>query len=298
MKNYGLTKLFPGLIPVFQATAHKLLNFTDYKYQKQQINNLNIIRDFSILDCIEADLVKLYFNELDAILLSCSKNSINEMVLIGETKDGAYAITSNSINNKIWITVGIGSHYEFENELANRGITVFGFDLNIGKSRKVPENLNLIKKFWGISDTMNSITLNSMLSLANISNGTEWCLKFDIEGSEWELIDQVLNVANMPKIIVCELHDLVPRNDDTYIQDKLAKLKKLSESYIPIFVKPNNYSAYVIHENVGLYDVLEVTWMLRDETIEANLNYVPIDKSLIVLNDKKKPMFPLGNIRN
>jgi hypothetical protein len=220
------------------------------------------------------------------------------MVLIGESKDGSYATTLNSIKNKIWITVGIGSHYEFEYELVNLGVTVFGFDLNISKSRKVPENLNLIEKFWGTSDTKNSMTMNSMLSLAKVSSGTEWCLKFDIEGAEWELLDQVLNVANMPKFIVCELHDLVPRNDDAFVRVKLANLKKLSEFYVPIFIKPNNYSAYVIHENVGLYDVLEVTWMLRDETTEANLNYLPIDNSLIVLNDKKRPMFPLGSIRN
>jgi hypothetical protein len=204
--------------------------------------------------------------------------------------------TSESIISKKWVAIGIGSHFQFEEELAKLGNDVYGFDFNITKKLISNKRIKLIKKYWGSIDSKSSITLESIFEVAGILQSDEWNLKFDIEGSEWHLINQIFAQSNMPKIIVGEFHQLIPRFNDSNLDNRQHLLKQLHEHYNPVFVKANNYSAYVATADLGLYDALEITWILKTQDLPS-FSAKPMPTShLTIVNDKLKPMYPIGHL--
>jgi hypothetical protein len=227
------------------------------------INNNNVVQDFELAMRLENDRTLGYLITLGQYIFEHKAYDSEKLVLIGNSLDGSYVTTSKSILSKKWVAIGIGSHFQFEEELAKQGNSVYGFDLNITKKLRLNKRIKLIKKNWGDMDSNSSITLGSILQVAGISNSDEWNLKFDIEGFEWHLINQIFTQSNLPQIIVGEFHELIPRFNDFNLNNRLNLIKQLHEHYNPVFVKANNYSAYVATADLGLYDALEITWILK-----------------------------------
>ena len=98
----------------------------------------------------------------------------------------------------------------------------------------------------------------------------------------------------MPQIIVGEFHELIPRFNDFNLNNRLDLIKQLHEHYNPVFVKANNYSAYVATADLGLYDALEITWILKTHDISSSPAKSMSTSHLTIINDKLKPMYPIG----
>ena len=296
MVNFGLVRRVPGMAKLISTLMRKLLDFTDYKYQKLLIDNNYVVQDFQLAMRLESDRVLDYLNNLGRYIFEQNTCNFENLVLVGNSLDGSYVTTSESIISKKWVAIGIGSHYQFEEELAKLGNDVYGFDFNITKKLISNKRIKLIKKYWGSIDSKSSITLRSIFQVAGISHSDEWNLKFDIEGSEWHLINQIFAQSNMPKIIVGEFHQLIPRFNDSNLDNRQNLLKQLHEHYNPVFVKANNYSAYVTTADLGLYDALEITWILKTQDLPS-FSAKPMPRShLTIVNDKLKPMYPVGHL--
>jgi hypothetical protein len=294
MANFGLVRRIPGMAKLISTLMKKLLDFSDYKYQKLLINNNNVVQDFELAMRLESDRILTYLKTLGKYIFEHKASDSDQLVLIGNSLDGSYVTTSESILSKKWVAIGIGSHFQFEEELAKQGNSVYGFDLNITKKIRLNRRIKLIKKNWGDMDSSSSITLGSILQVAGISNSDEWNLKFDIEGSEWRLINQIFTQSNLPQIIVGEFHELIPRFNDFNLNNRLDLIKQLHEHYNPVFVKANNYSAYVATADLGLYDALEITWILKTHDISSSPAKPMSTSHLTIINDKLKPMYPIG----
>jgi|GEM_PF-7104067 len=296
MVNFGLVRRVPGMAKLISTLMRKLLDFTDYKYQKLLIDNNYVVQDFQLAMRLESDRVLDYLNNLGRYIFEQNTCNFENLVLVGNSLDGSYVTTSESIISKKWVAIGIGSHFQFEEELAKLGNDVYGFDFNITKKLISNKRIKLIKKYWGSIDSNSSITLESIFEVAGILQSDEWNLKFDIEGSEWHLINQIFAQSNMPKIIVGEFHQLIPRFNDSNLDNRQNLLKQLYEHYNPVFVKANNYSAYVATADLGLYDALEITWILKTQDLPS-FSAKPMPTShLTIVNDKLKPMYPIGHL--
>ena len=296
MLNFGLVRRVPGMAKLCSILMRKLLDFTDYKYQKLLINNINIIEDFELAMRFENSKILGYLKNLGRYIFEQKAYDSANLVLIGNSLDGSYVTTSDSIISKKWVAIGIGSHFQFEKELAKLGNEVYGFDFNITKKFISNKRIKLIKKYWGSLDSNSLITLESIFEVAGILQSDEWNLKFDIEGSEWHLINQIFAQGNLPKIIVGEFHQLIPRFNDSNLDNRQNLLKQLYEHYNPVFVKANNYSAYVATADLGLYDALEITWILKTQDLPS-FSAKPMPTShLTIVNDKLKPMYPIGHL--
>lgn len=298
MKHYGITKLIPKLAELLPTLVRKFLDFSDYKHQKHLIKNIELQNEFSIAEQINSEQIQNYFKTINSTLFESGDGARPQMVLIGGHEDGAYVTNIESTQSTNWICVGLGSHFQFELELVRLGNKVLGFDQNIGSNYQSSKNLEFHNMHWDVFDSDKSITLNSMLNKAELKEGENWCLKFDIEGAEWKVWSQVMDLENKPQTIVCELHDLIPRYKDKSLQYKITKLADLAQFYIPIFVKPNNYSAYVVENGIGLYDVLEITWLLKSSKSEKIYYANSSISELTIVNDATKKVFPIGLLRN
>lgn len=216
------------------------------------------------------------------------------LALIGSNSDGSYVTSKESSMGKKWISIGIGSHFEFEQALSSLGNHVNGYDLQIGKFPKKSQEFRITRTNWGTINSKTLKTLKMMIEESGIDVNEKWNLKFDIEGAEWDLLDQIYLLENPPVIIACELHNLVPRFNDQTLDLKIKNLTELDARYEAIFVKPNNYSAYILSEGIGFYDVVEVTWILRSERLPMQKTKSIENSDLVVVNDKLKPLFPVG----
>lgn len=278
----------------------KLLDFSDYKSTRNRITSLEVELEFKKIEVLYSETVRQYFLELSAIIFPTPELSYSDYLkLSGGGSDGGYAISIDSNFCQKWITAGLGSHIDFETELASHGYRVYGVDMNIGKFRNLDSNLTLTKKFWGTADSDHEITLNTMCSEANIGREDAWGFKFDIEGNEWNLMGQIGNLDNPPNFIACEIHDLIPNLDNLdSLDQKLEVFKLFSENYSPVFSKGNNYSAHVIHGGISLYAVMEMSWVRKDKMSEFKSTSNVGQKNLYFPNDVTQPLFETGRLIN
>ena len=276
----------------------KLLDFSDYKSTRNRITSLEAELEFKKIEVLYSESVRQYFLELSTIIFPTPKLSYSDYLkLCGGGSDGGYAIPVHSNFCQKWITAGLGSHIDFEIELASHSYRVYGLDMNIGKFRNLNSNLTLIKKFWGKADSDHEITLNSVCSEAKIGKEDSWGFKFDIEGNEWNLMHQIDDLENPPSFIACEIHDLIPNLGNVDSLDlKLEVFKLFSENYSPVFSKGNNYSAHVIHGGISLYDVLEMSWVRKDKMSEFMSTSNVGQNNLYFPNDVTQPLFEIGRL--
>ena len=87
------------------------------------------------------------------------------------------------------------------------------------------------------------------------SNNTQIFLKIDIEGSEYEIIEQIMIYHKQIRIIVIEFHDIIERKKE--FKTCLEKLKKY---YFLIHSHANNYS---FTDDLGIPNVCEFTFVKR-----------------------------------
>jgi hypothetical protein len=294
MRRIRLTVIFPGAGNIISSIVRKFLDFSDYKYQKSLVSRLDLTQEFQLVSSYDTNRVRSYICEIAQILFENSKYDPEVLELVGTRNDGSYVTTKQSCIENKWISVGIGSHFEFEQELFSRGNLVHGFDAQIGIVPKQSRGIRMTRKNWGFQNSDSTMTLKAMLVESGIDANEEWNLKFDIEGAEWNLLSQIHSLEKLPNVIICELHNLIPRLNDQSLNLRLKELSKLNALYEPVFVKPNNYSAYVMSEGIGFYDVLEITWVLRSETANMKKKKLIATSELVVINDKLRPMYPIG----
>ena len=92
--------------------------------------------------------------------------------------------------------------------------------------------------------------------LSNIE-GKNNLLKIDIEGNEYEIIDDILFNSSIINMMVIEFHWINDKN-----QIFIDSIKKLKKKFDIIHIHPNNYRQKKAHED--FFDVVEITLVNKD----------------------------------
>lgn len=269
-KNYLLTRKFPFLARIFKSIVPKLLDFTDFPKYKSTVNLLLKERDFQLKYVSNSFAIDQWNLAVLDLLSNRSVPNI-KVERIGSNNDGGYFVPVKYCKSKNWITIGLGSNVDFENDLASRKCNVISFDhTTLGRPRNLNAGVNYRPFGWGSTDDTKApalISIGSMLTMAKSTDGFlgEWNLKFDIEGNEWKCLEQITELENKPAIIVCELHFIIWNGIQS---DKIDKLGKLLSFYQICFSKGNNYSQYFITSEYGIYDIIEIT-LIRNDLVES-----------------------------
>jgi len=124
-------------------------------------------------------------------------------------------------------------------------------------------------------------------SIMNANRNDRVFIKMDIEGSEYRVLDQLLNYPDRIAGFVIEFHDT-----DLFFDRILDFLRRSTVSYCLVHVHANNYSQIAPN---GIPTVLELTWIamsqVRNDDFDQSPSY-PIN-GLDFPNDRSKPDIPL-----
>jgi len=221
----------------------------------------------------------------------------NHLKRMGAKFDGGYVVDSKIIGTSDrLISFGLGTDWSFELDYlkyTNKDVHIYDYTINYWPYIKI-----LIKYFRRLITFRTSyinfkIKLNDFLKLKKFlslpkvkffkeritfplknKNDTDIetvfsrfdykdaiILKCDIEGSEYDIIEQITRYSPRINMLIVEFHWI---NQSKYQENFIQAVKKLEKNFKIIHIHGNNYDS---QSSTGLPNVLEITF--------ANIKYVP-----------------------
>jgi hypothetical protein len=243
----------------------------EFQLKQLLVLNSNLIN----FNLTENELVnsKLFQRINTIISLLAPKDVLGkEYLRIGKDNDGGYVMVDHFENIQGAYSFGIATDVSWDEYFANKGINVYMFDHTINKLPKKNENFNFFKLgitgFEKIKDTQN---LESLINLIGHQNAENLLLKMDVEGCEWDVLDEVeSNILDQFSQIVIEFHDILPDTSTKQYEIMLKGLQKLNLTHQSIHVHANIAGGvpYVIGGLV-LPTIIEVTFLRRKDFVKS-----------------------------
>lgn len=196
----------------------------------------------------------------------------NELIRVGSIDDGGYVVPLKNIkDSELLISIGISDNWDFEKDfskISNAKILAYDdsinfnywinrfkkdlvkfFKLKIFKPRKIYKMFQFIDFFFffkknsknkfflkRIGNEKNSININE-IDLSEIKDNHNVFLKIDIEGSEYEILEQIILIKKKLQGIVIEFHEV------TSNLDKIKNfLRAIEDDLKLVHIHANNYS--------------------------------------------------------
>ena len=223
-----------------------------------------------------------YYNNDDTCIYKylCPKKVVGKnLKLFGLKKDGGYALTDDLKNIKIAYSFGVDGEFSFDMHLADNDIDVYMYDpfikgldfsqYNLNNSQDFKNNADYYQKklhFFKIGITgskkqNNMKTLQEILNDNGHSNEKDMILKMDVEGSEWDSLNELSeDFLKKFKYITLELH---LGNKPSELEIKINVLKKLSKFHQVIFIRFNNAGELIEFGHNKIGSLIEISYMLK-----------------------------------
>lgn len=223
-----------------------------------------------------------------------SYSASGELQRVGSEFDGGYFLPAQALSSCDVISAGIGTDNNFEIQLGNLGMRVLQFDPTIEAPPQHHPMLRFIKEGLGLGQlSLRECILRFEEEFgSSIKNGI---LKLDIEGSEWEVLEEFADpkqgqdLVRAFSFVVVELHGLT----SIYRTDRWTQIEKALSSLLSRYqiVKAigNNCREIVQIGGVPVIDVIEITLERRTLSSTASLglsNEIPASN-----NPTRSPLY-------
>ena len=229
------------------------------------------------------------------------KNS--KLVRLGRNHDGGYVVDSSIVKNcNTLITFGLGPDWTFELDYIkkNENVNIYMYDFSVSSMPYIKELIKYFKRFLTFRTPYKSVSdrlkyLRNYLSFFKIKNvnffkekiafpvkdkidtdinkvfsripkENKVVLKSDIEGSEYEVIDQILNYSDRIEMLIFEFHWL-DKNEEIFLES----LRKLQKHFDIIHIHGNNHFDKL---PTGLPIIIEMTLLNKRYNLEKEKEYV------------------------
>jgi len=193
--------------------------------------------------------------------MKCDK----EMIRLGPQGDGGYLIPNDLKGIKACFSPGVDQISDFELDCANRDMQVFMADYSVDGPAAVHENFHFQKKFLGIIQTENTITLKNWVASSVHDPDSELLLQMDIEGAEYEvLLDTSKALLKRFRIIAIEFHSLKLLWSQPFFNLASRAFEKLLQTHVCVHNHPNNINPAKKIGKITLPSVTEMTFLRRD----------------------------------
>ena len=202
-------------------------------------------------------------NKLNNLLKKLSPVATDKnLIRIGSINDGGYIVPNVLEDIKYCYSAGIGFNYDFEFELAKKGIKCFMADYSINEIEK---NSNLIfdKIFISGNTEDKYLSIEDWIQKKEVDPSMGSILKIDVEGDEYKILNSVnKDFFSKFKIIIIEFHNL-----HYLFNEKLFFLfhdiiEKIINNFYCVHVHPNNDVDFIKKkENITIPPVMEFTFM-------------------------------------
>lgn len=203
----------------------------------------------------------------------------------GVDGDGGYVLSETLLNKtKNVYSLGISDEFTIDVQLSDKGLKVYQYDVN---PCAVPNNKNLSFKQLYID----AKSLNNELLINGISSSETNLLLMDIEGGEYDVVLNDLNVINHFGQICMEVHYIFNN------ENSVKFFERLNENFTLVHIHANNWSISEIHEKhingdglrEGLADILELTYIKNDFILNKKISDEICPTKIDFPNYKKKP---------
>ena len=225
------------------------------------------------------------------------------LVRLGRNHDGGYVV-DNSIVKKCntLITFGLGPDWSFELDFIkiNKEVKIYMYDYSVSSSPYIKELIKYIRRFVTFRSTIKSVSdrfkyLKDYLDFFKIKNVSFFkekiafptkekidsdidkvfsripydekvVLKSDIEGSEYEVIDQIVSYSDRIEMLIFEFHWL-NKNEEIFLES----VKKLQNNFDIIHIHGNNHFDKL---PTGLPVIIEMTLLNKKHNMNKDKEYV------------------------
>tara|TARA_Y100000590_G_C15530012_1_gene942780 strand:+ start:205 stop:1005 length:801 start_codon:yes stop_codon:yes gene_type:complete len=226
----------------------------------------------------------------------------NNLIRLGRRHDGGYIVDSKIVKKcNTLVTFGLGPDWSFELEYIknNNKTKIFMYDYSVSSYPYLKEIWKYFRRFITFRSNYKAIStrvkyLKEYLSFLNLENvnffkekiaypiknkidvdvdkvfsrindGEKVILKSDIEGSEYEVMDQILKYSERIEMLIFEFHWL-----NKFESDFLNSVKKLQKNFEIIHIHGNNHFSKL---DSGLPMIIEMT-LLNKKYSENKSEYV------------------------
>ena len=261
----------------------------------------------------------------DFIHVKCSKELhflrpvvVEDLERVGNLADGGYVMTLPVIANvDSLLSLGLGENWSFESTFSqiNRRASIEIYDNTVSFFFFVRKSLNGVLKlllfkesgasvkarfcrllnyfsFWyrNPKNTHHQVRISRetfQQALSRIPTESVIGLKIDIEGSEWEILEQIIKHQSRFGFILIEIHDF-----DLHVQQLKNFLDQLSRRLVLSHLHANNFEG--LGQN-GFPKVFEIT-LLRDPVMLSPREYrneLPLE-GMDAPNAKNRPDFVIN----
>ena len=220
----------------------------------------------------------------------------NELIRLGRKKDGGYVIAKSLLKSEILISFGVGNDWSFEKDFIkrNKNLKVFMYDYTISTihviyvfikrflfkillfKKKFDHELKVLKKeiknvkeynkfinqynikfFKKKIANKNFFHLTKVENILSILKNKKIFLKCDIEGYEYDIINELLNYQNSFSGLCIEFHKI----KENYSIFK-KNINKLNKKFYIIHTHANNNSKFI---KDTLPDTIEFVFLKKTE---------------------------------
>ena len=212
--------------------------------------------------------------------------------------DGGYITINDPRANKIAYSFGINQDVSWDNDMADLGYQIFMYDMTIVDLPKHRPEFHFFKEGIGYEkDPEQRLdTLENFIKRNGHENRRNMILKMDVEGAEYDFIEQVdLKTLEQFDQMTFEFHDVITVIDLERANRMISCFKKLNRTHQVIHVHGNNNGQVITYEG-GIYpELLEVTFANRNnyEFVDEEIN-LPL-RNLDSPNLPQYPEIILGN---
>tara|TARA_A100001011_G_scaffold394841_1_gene488205 strand:+ start:2540 stop:3337 length:798 start_codon:yes stop_codon:yes gene_type:complete len=226
----------------------------------------------------------------------------SNLLRLGRNSDGGYVVNLDAIKKcNILISFGMGSDWSFELDYIkkNNNGSIHIYDYTVSASPYIKEIIKYFRRFITFRSTYialierlnNFYNYKKFLSLRNVNfykekitdkitnkidsdinkvfqriKKEEVILKCDIEGSEYKIIDHILEHNEQIQMLIVEFH-WIDKNEEEFLE----AIKKLKNYFQIVHIHGNNHFQEKIN---GLPIILEITFLKTKYVKEEKTEYI------------------------
>lgn len=198
------------------------------------------------------------------LIATLSPRKESDLSRIGPNFDAGYIGVLNPLP-KYLISGGAGKNIDFEVALAERGVIAHIFDHTVRTLPKQDINLYHHKKgiFAKLSLVQNSISLDEIVAMFPKNEKEKMWLKLDIEGSEWELLAEEIELLDRFDQIFIEFHDTYKLTDSKFRNNFTKIFNYLNTNFDLISISSNNWEGTTNFGKTFIPTTFEVTYIKK-----------------------------------
>lgn len=213
---------------------------------------------------------------------------------IGKNDDGGYVMLNDFSAGRCAYSYGINNDVSWDNDIAERGYNIYMYDHTIDSLPYDRDEFHFYKQ--GIAGKVEGVhrftTLEQCIKNNGHINSRNMILKMDVEGCEWEVLENVKQeIISKFSQIVIEFHSVF---DYHRAEEILSVLHKMNKTHQVIHVHGNNYSKILWCDGIPYPDALEVTYVSKEQHEFEDNNDVLLPISLDKPNCPYVQETPLG----